>query len=207
MAADEKHDESKRDATERAPRRIPMWKKALLVASVILMVAGLGLKGYAMIRGDDVTTGMKAPSKVNSDDTTALNPDLAPGFAGGEPVLDLPGTSPSPSSTTEDPSGLDAFSPAMFRMGFGFFVGFCIAFAMRTFMKISLLGIGLMLLALVGLQYAGVIDVNWGAMESHYDRFAGWIGGQTDSFQKFVTGYLPSSAAGVFGMVLGFRRS
>ena len=91
-------------------------------------------------------------------------------------------------------------------MGFSFFVGFSIAYALKTFVKISIIAIGMMLLALFGLQYAGVITVDWSAMEGHYDSIVAWLGTQTDTFRTFVTGYLPSSAMAGLGLVAGFKK-
>jgi uncharacterized membrane protein (Fun14 family) len=94
----------------------------------------------------------------------------------------------------------------IFRLGFSFFVGFAIAYALRTFLKVSIVTIGILLLGLFGLQYAGVITVDWAAMEQHYDTVVAWLRTETETFRTFVTGYLPSSAMGVLGMVVGFRR-
>ena len=103
-------------------------------------------------------------------------------------------------------NALDDWSPVIFRLGFSFFVGFCIAYAVRTFLKISIIGIGILLLALFGLQYADVINVDWEKMGGHFDTFTGWLGAQTASFKDFVTGYLPSAASGTAGLVFGFKK-
>ena len=63
-----------------------------------------------------------------------------------------------------------------------------------------------LLLALFGLQYAGVIDVDWSRMSEHWDAIAAWLGEQTASFRDFITGYLPSAASALAGMALGFKR-
>ena len=93
-----------------------------------------------------------------------------------------------------------------FRLGFSFFAGFCIAYALRAFLKLTLLAIGLVLLLLLGLQYAGVIEVDFSAMGEHYDTAVGWLRTQVTSFHQFVTGYLPSSATAGLGLFAGFRR-
>ena len=55
-------------------------------------------------------------------------------------------------------------------------------------------------------QYAGIIEVNWTAMQGHYDTFTAWLSGQLESFRSFITGYLPSSATAALGLVTGFKR-
>ncbi|MHC5005597.1 MAG: FUN14 domain-containing protein, partial [Planctomycetota bacterium] len=137
-----------------------------------------------------------------SVDTGATGALQAPGFApGGAP----PGGT---AAATEDtgPGGLDAWSPTIFKLGFSFFIGFCIGFAVRTFLKISVVAIGIIALAAFGLQYAGIIDVNWDAVSGHYDSVLDWLKDQTSSFTGFVQGHLPSAGLAAFGLVAGFRK-
>ena len=54
-------------------------------------------------------------------------------------------------------------------MGFSFFVGFAIGFAVKTFLKIMFFLAGTILLILFVLQYNGMIEVNWAGFETVYD--------------------------------------
>ncbi|MHC5024720.1 MAG: FUN14 domain-containing protein [Planctomycetota bacterium] len=170
-------------------RRMAPWKKALLVGSIACMGIGIVLQLVVALSGPP-DSGQVAGSSVD--------PLVTSGFATEGPD----GTEP----VTTDEEGLGAWSPAIFRFGFSFFVGFCISYALRTFLRMTIIVIGVILLVLFGLQYAGVIDVNWEAMGGHYDSIVAWLGEQTSGFGEFIRGYLPSAAMGTFGAVVGFRR-
>jgi uncharacterized membrane protein (Fun14 family) len=167
-----------------------------MVCSVLLMAAGLALP-LAL-----------APRDTGGDNTAAVvDPSLlAPGFAATEGPAGAPSESPVPAGEGTTADGLRDWSPTIFRLGFSFFVGFAIGYAVRTFVKVSVLAIGAMLLLLFGLQYAGIIEVRWTVMEGHYDSIVAWLQGQTASFGDFITGYLPSTASAAFGLVVGFRK-
>lgn len=181
------------DDTKAAPQRPPiaLWKKLLLVLSVVVMVGALAMQGYAMLNNDDDATA--APARAPNGSLAPAG--FAPGDVGAETGADEP-----------DPDTLDAWSPAIFRLGFSFFIGFCIGYAVRTFLKLSMLAIGLLALALFGLQYAGIVDVDWQAASGHYDSIAEWIRAQTSSFTAFIQGHLPSAGLAAFGLIAGFRR-
>jgi len=131
---------------------LPAWKWACLALSVLVM-------GVA-VAAPLPHWGAK-PASVGSPDS-----NLATGFA--------PAGSAPDSTAPED----DTLSPAVFRMGFSFFVGFAIGFATRTFVKFTLFGIGMFFLLLFGLQYAGIIEVKWALLEARYHEAGSWIGGQ-----------------------------
>ena len=151
----------------------------------------------------------------------------ASGFVGGGgggggvdwpfPVPGVPGGDPSPEEAPGEPAGgapaeqieqapADPWSPAIFRMGFGFFVGFAMAYAFRAFAKFAVVSLGVFFLLLFGLQYAGLIEVQWGTMAERYDSARGWLGSQFEGFTAFVTGALPSAGAALAGLGLGFIR-
>ncbi len=204
-------DSGKRDQPRGPKHRRPLarWQKLLLAASAAIAVLGLALMLAGWMTGGDSSP---AAQPAAPESTTTHDPALPPpaGFLPGDPQF--PAADPTPdrpaaAQTSTDSHALETWSPAIFRAGFGFFTGFSIAYAMRAFVKISLTVIGLMLLALFGLQYANIIDVNWTAMEQHYDTTAAWLSSQTASFMRFVTGYIPSTAAALAGLTIGFRRA
>jgi len=141
-----------------------------------------------------------SPARASTPDRSAAGTDMVNGLTGGADVGD------GQTEGGEDAGSLRTFSPAIFRLGFSFVAGFALAYAARTFLRISLLAMGVFLLALFGLEYAEVITVNWDTMREHYDTFASSIGSSFSDFRTFITGRLPSSAAGVAGLVLGFRK-
>ena len=180
-------DESKAAASlsesSRVPSKggIPFWAKGLVVLSGTLMVAGIAAPMLGL--GGEGQPHAPAGGDVG---TLAMSSAMS-----GEPTAD----------------GMPAWSPAVFRLGFSFFVAFAMAYAMRVFFKMAMVFVGFTFLLLFGLQYAELIEVKWGVMETRYDSISVWLQAQTQSFVAFVTGYLPSAAAASAGLIAGFRRS
>ena len=185
----------KTDATEAPKSRppIPGWKKGLLAASLLVGFLGLGMMAFGGSGGDAAAPGASTPR-----------------VPGGSQLL--PGSIPpssGPGAATEEPageSGVAEWGPPVARLGFSFFVGFAIAYALRAFFKITLIILGGIFLILFGLQYAGLIQIEWSALGTHYDSVADWFSRHAGSFKDFVTGNLPSAGSAVAGMALGFRR-
>jgi len=221
MAPDDaRHPTPDQTATQRTGRISPL-AKIVVVLSVLLMIAGGALKVVSMTQ-DRQSTGEKTSTAAGAADesdastpTTGESSSLAPnsllpsqtpsGGGDGSSDGDVPAGDPSATEATGHP--LDIWSPALFQLGFSFFVGFSMGYAVRSFVKVSLIGIGLMLLFLFGLEYFGLITVDWVAVEGKYDGLMGWLQNEFGSFQNFVTGALPSAASGMGGLVLGFRRT
>lgn len=187
--------------------QIPTWKKLIVALSLVLMVAGGAMSAVHAL------TGPEQPTITADGSGTATGTggnDLVSGFAptgeadgsarGGEDSTDAAG-----SAASDAPGG--GWSPAMFKLGFSFFVGFAVAFALRTFVKISIIAIGMFLLVHFALEYYGFISVNWDVFSDRYDSITDWLGRQTGSFRDFITGSLPSAGSAIAGMVLGFRKS
>ena len=183
------------EARAKSRRRLAPWKRHLLAASCVMMAAGLARQGAAFL-------------------TRPSSPPERPGPASGAPGVTglvsrgfVPDAAPqAESQPAEAERAIDTWSPVMFRWGFSFFVGFCIAYALRTFFKVSAVAIGLVLLALFGLSYAGVVHVDWTAMQRHYDSVTRYLAGQWSSLRQFVTGSLPASAMAALGLVVGFKK-
>ena len=188
------------NAVSGAIKALPAWKKTAAVLSLTVAVVGAGGAGYAALADGGAEKSIEAAAeRVPEGSETALVTGLVP--TEGETTR----TETDPREE-EEISALSEWSPAIFRMGFAFFAGFCIAYAMRTFMKITIVVLGVCLLLIIGLQQAGIVDVNWAEMEERYDSVAGWLAAQTGSFKEFLTGYLPSSASATAGIVAGFKK-
>jgi len=160
--------------------RFPVWIKLLLAASVVLMAGGLAMP--FLVGGE---------ARPSGGGVSALSNTLSEGGTGAATGGDEPKS---------------AWSPAVFRLGFSFFVAFVAAYALRTVFKLALIFAGFVALILFGLQYAGLVDVKWGAMEGQFDDASGWISSQFASVKAFVTGYLPSGGAAAVGFVTGARK-
>lgn len=91
-------------------------------------------------------------------------------------------------------------------MGFSFFVGFAIGFAVKTFLKIMFFVVGTLLLVLFVLQYNDMIHVNWASFEGAYDGLIAWISPHLGGLKNFITANLSSAAMAGMGLFLGLRR-
>jgi uncharacterized membrane protein (Fun14 family) len=97
------------------------------------------------------------------------------------------------------------FSPALLRGGVSFFVAFCLAFALRAFLRIGAIFVGIWALSLFVLSYAGWVEVRWDLIDTAFKNMTTNIGEQFQSFQTFVTGSLPSTGLAVAGLLAGFK--
>lgn len=197
------------------------WQIALLIVSVLVMFAGVALGVTGTFSGDAVQAEQQQARQAEAARGEGVP---ASGFVGGTgdvtlpfPVPGLPGSTPTPEGAPGEPTAgeqpeqveeaqADPWSPAIFRMGFGFFVGFAMAYAFRAFAKFAVVSLGVFFLLLFGLQYAGLIEVQWGAMADRYDGVKDWLGAQFEGFTAFITGALPSAGAALAGLGLGFMR-
>ncbi|TGO03392.1 hypothetical protein PN36_06945 [Candidatus Thiomargarita nelsonii] len=96
------------------------------------------------------------------------------------------------------------WSVLLTKVSFSFFVGFCLGYVFRIFMKIILILCGLVFLLLFGLEYADLVNVNWPNIEQYYDAFFVWLKPHASAFQEFIKGNLPSAGLATAGFLLGF---
>jgi uncharacterized membrane protein (Fun14 family) len=184
------------------------WQKLLVGVAVAFVLIGGGLKLGAA--GPEETE--EAPSTV-AVQRTQSPPASGEGLAtravpGGQPtIVTVDGT---PLETVQEPpaaseAGSD-WSPFFFKGGFGFFVGFCVGFALRAFFRVSAVALGFLFLLLLGLSYAGVLEVNWETLEQLYDRGVARMRDELQQVHSFVIGSIPSTAFSSLGLVAGFKR-
>jgi uncharacterized membrane protein (Fun14 family) len=165
-------------------RSLPRWKKVLLVVALLLVVAGV-----AMLF---VETGAPPPAQGG-------------GGGGGAQTSLLPGQ-PAPSQLP----GTAASEPAsagFFRLGFSFFAGFCIGFAVRKTLKLSAVFAGLLLLFLFLLAYAGLITVHWDAFDAMFQNLSQRVQRESENLRTFITGSLPAAGLAATGLVAGFKKN
>ncbi len=175
--------------------QLALWKKAVLALSVLLMGAGVALP---FVVGAPKTPPASVASDPMAPNTDPMVQGLAPTEPGGTPPAQE-----TPEIATESEQVL---APTIFRLGFGFFVGFAIAFALRAFVKATLILSGVFLLLLFGLEYAGLISVQWASIENRYDSFSAWLSAEMSSFRAFVSGRVPAAGAALAGLGIGFTR-
>jgi uncharacterized membrane protein (Fun14 family) len=160
---------------------MPRWKKVMFGVAGSLVAAGLVFSF--------VETG---PSPGASADTRIS--DLSQGFVPG-----------GPSSQPQDQA--EPWSQGFFRLGFSWFAGFCIGFALRKFFSIVLFGCGVGFLMLFGLQQAEIVVVDWQAMDRSFQALAQRLQSDFSRFQTIVTGSLPAAGLGTLGLYAGVRRT
>lgn len=113
-----------------------------------------------------------------------------------------PATPAAPS--TLDPGTL--FNEAFFlKLGFSFMVGLAVGYALKIAFKIALVVLGLVLLGVFGLQYAGLVQVDWSGLELRYDTWADWLSLNGGAFLSFVGDNLTSAASFLAGLALGLK--
>jgi uncharacterized membrane protein (Fun14 family) len=211
-------------------QRLPRWKKWLLAIALVFTGVGGAFAGYNAITasgGAHATRDSSDRPSIKADDEAErrLSQGLAPSEDSGSPWPTLPplpgdpgtgdsqdGESEQEQTTTNDSQDARDLSSsahwpgALFRLGFGFFAGFAIGYATRAFLRITILAVGLLLLGLFGLQYAGLINVEWAAMETVFNHVVNWLRTNTADFRNSITGQLPSTAAGLGGLLVGFKK-
>lgn len=98
------------------------------------------------------------------------------------------------------------FNEAFFlKLGFSFMVGLAVGYALKIAFKVALVVLGLVLLGVFGLQYAGLVQVNWSGMELHYDTWANWLSANGSAFLSFVGDNLTSAGSFLAGLALGLK--
>jgi uncharacterized membrane protein (Fun14 family) len=91
------------------------------------------------------------------------------------------------------------------KLGFSFMVGLAVGYALKIAFKIALVVMGLILLAIFGLQYAGMVDVNWSGIEVHYNTWAEWASAHSSPFLDFIGQNLSSAASFLAGLAVGLK--
>lgn len=97
-------------------------------------------------------------------------------------------------------------SPAVFRFGASYLAGFFLGWFCRKSLKMGLLLGGAVMIVIFFLQHSGKIDLDWATIQDHVSQSLAWLHGELGALKHFVTGYLPSTGAGVVGIIMGVRR-
>jgi uncharacterized membrane protein (Fun14 family) len=129
----------------------------------------------------------------------ALAPATVVGAAAPEPLV-----TPAPPALGTDIHTLfnEAF---LLKLGFSFMVGLAVGKALKMTFKLALIVIGIVLLGIFGLQYAGLADVHWSGVEGHYDTWASWLSVNGGAFLDFMGKNLRETASFVAGLAVGFK--
>ena len=160
-------------------------KKILIVVAGVCIVVGLALLPFERSGSHDLTT---------SPGDGALTSQGAGGTA-----LDADGN-PIAAETPAD------MSPAFLKLGCSFFAAFAAGLAMRSFLRLALIFVGLQVLALVGLSQLEWVTVNWEAMSGAFDQLVAKVQKEAGSLQTLLTGSLPQAGLATLGLYAGLKR-
>ena len=177
---------------------LPRWKRVALGLALLAVLVGgvlLALEGDRPSSADDAATPV---ASVPGTGLTASGTTWP-----GAPPLGSP--PPTESGSTES-APLHPWSAFFLKGGFSFFVGFCVGHALRAFFKISAAALGVVFLALFGLSYLGVVEMDWSMLEGHFDALAARVKDEAGSFRTFMEGSLPSAGMASLGLFAGFKK-
>ena len=182
-------------------------QKLGLVFAAILSMSGAGMWGVAATTsGDKATTAAQAEGGAEGDTEGGDSGYRPEGFTDDATAGMSDPDADSGDDDAGDKTALELYSPTVFRLGFAFFVGFAIAYALRAAFKVVLIVVGTVFLLLIGLQMANLITVNWEAMQGIYDNTTAWLATQTQSLTAFLSGYLPSGGTAAAGFGIGLLK-
>jgi len=183
------------------------WKLATVGFAGLMVVAGGVL---AIVGGGEPAPGpgpgVEAAGYVAGP---TGDPSMARGLTGG--TAGGTGTGPEIQGGVEwrvgeEPESGSAVSPALLRGGISFFVAFCLAFALRAFLRIGAIFVGIWALSLFVLAYAGWVEVHWDKIDRQFIDWTSRLGDQFASFKAFITGSLPSTGLAGLGLFTGFKK-
>lgn len=103
-------------------------------------------------------------------------------------------------------SAIGRWSPTLIQGGFAFFAAFCAGLALRTFAKITLIVVGLVILSISGLSQAELVEVHWERIATQFDSITGMLRSEAGSVQSFLRGSLPAGVMGSLGLITGLKR-
>ncbi len=174
---------------------LPRWKKVWLGVAGAMVVVGLLL---------GLLTGGDEPTAQTAAQPQAAPTQQVPGVATAL-VEPGPGQQAPQQPATAEGAG-SKLSPGLTIMGFSFFVGFAMGYALRAFFRIAMVVVGLVFLVLVGFSYVELVTVNWDVMEQMFNNFAERMSTDFDDFATILTGRLPQAGLGAAGLFVGFRK-
>jgi uncharacterized membrane protein (Fun14 family) len=120
-----------------------------------------------------------------------------------------PPASPPPSSGASDPASgaFDALAPYLGQISFGALAGFATGFALKKIGRVALVIFGLLFIAVQGLAYLGVVQIDWLRIQSFADPMLKResLEGFFNSLVRILTNNVPFAGAFIPGFLLGLR--
>ncbi len=181
--------------------RLPRWKIVLVSLALLMGVVGMALHPQSPpdIRETRTVGNLSVPGADPLSDPPAFQSDPVPAFE----MMEEPAEEPLPPDWERR---LEDWSPLLTKLGFSFVVGFSIGYVLLIFLRTTAFLAGLVLLALFGLQYLGVLYLNWQNIETSYQSVLSWVLPRAENFRDFITHNLSSSGMAAMGILTGLTR-
>ena len=187
------------------PRRLPRWKLVLVSLALLVGVVGMVLhpQSPSDIQETRTVGNLSASGADPLADPPAFQSDPVPAFDPAFDMMEEPTEEPLPPDWERR---LEDWSPLLTKLGFSFVVGFSIGYVLLIFLRTTAFLAGLVLLALFGLQYLGVLYLNWQNIEMSYQSILSWVLPRAENFRDFITHNLSSSGMAAMGILTGLTR-
>lgn len=187
------------------PRRLPRWKIVLVSLALLMGVAGMVLHPQSPSDVQETRTvgNLSASGTDPLSDPPAFQSDPVPAFDPAFDVMEEPAEEPLPPDWERR---FEDWSPLLTKLGFSFVVGFSIGYVLLIFLRTTAFLAGLVLLALFGLQYLGVLYLDWQNIETSYQSVLSWVLPRAENFRDFITHNLSSSGMAAMGILTGLTR-
>jgi uncharacterized membrane protein (Fun14 family) len=160
----------------------PVMKSKLMIGAAVVAAIGLALWVYSM----------------------ATRP--APALSGGAHVTGFTSGGGGAPAAAAEPRLVDRAAPAMAKFGGSFVVGYFAAYAMRKFIKWSLIVAGLLTVGVVVLKKTGVVDLPWDQVEHTVEEGVDLAREHAGGAWAYLKSVAPSAVAAAVGGIFGFRR-
>lgn len=191
------------------------WRRAFFVLALVLGLVALGGHGLAeplperSDQGMAEMDGLAEPPRARSSQTGSWGAEIpAEPLDQAEIGVVEPGEFSASGETPDTPFGhdLQEWSGPLMQLGFSFVAGFSLGYALAFFLKLTLVIVGGLLLALFGLQYVSLVEVNWPGIQTYYEAFVAWVQPHAGSFREFVISNVPTAGMAGLGLLLGLKK-
>ena len=222
QAAEDREETASPEEVQTEPvvsRRLPRWKIVLVSLALLMGVAGMVLHPQSPSDVQETRTvgNLSASGADPLSDPPAFRSDPVPAFEMMEEPTEEPlppdwerrlkeETCPASTGCWRIGSLFEDWSPLLTRLGFSFVVGFSIGYVLLILLRTTAFLAGLVLLALFGLQYLGVLYLDWQNIETSYQSVLSWVLPRAENFRDFITHNLSSSGMAAMGILTGLTR-
>ena len=171
------------------------WKVVLLSIACLMTLGG----GYLEYQS-------RAVSASSSSEKGKGSVKGMPGMSFTEESNESNSTIIVGKSSKFDTQSLHGYAPFMLKGGFGFFVGFTMGFAVRSFFKLALVICGFYFITLAMFSYTGWVEVHWDVIQSQFEIWSGQVQEEVVSFKSFMTGTIPATGMLAAGLATGLKK-